>query len=47
VNEVETQLGAKDALSVFINIEEAFDSTSNKSIKEAMTKHKVPQALLN
>jgi len=34
-------LGAKGyMLGIFINIKEAFDSTSNKFIKEAMTKRK-------
>jgi len=48
VSEVETQLEAKGyALGVFIDIEGAFDSTSNKSIKEAMTKHEVPEALVD
>jgi len=32
------------AFGVFIDIERAFDSTSNKSIKEDMIKRKVPEA---
>jgi len=45
---METQLGAKSyALSIFINIEGAFDSISSKSIKEAMTKREVPEAIVN
>jgi len=36
---METQLGTKGyTLDVFIDIEGVFDSISNKSIKEAMTK---------
>jgi len=42
---METQLGAKGyALGVFNDIEGEFDSTSKKSIKEAMTKR---EALVN
>jgi len=42
---IETQLGAKGyALDIFIDIEEAFNSTS-KSIKEVMIKRKIPEAL--
>jgi len=47
VNGVET-LGAKGyALGVFIDIEGVFDSTSNKSIKEAITKREVSEALVD
>jgi len=48
VSEIETQLEAKGyALGVFIDIERAFDSTSNKSIKKAMVKHEIPKALVD
>jgi len=48
VSEIETQLEAKGyGLEVFIDIEGAFDSTSNKSIQEAMIKHEIPEALVN
>jgi len=48
VSEIEMQLEAKGyALGVFINIEGAFDSTSNKSIKDAMTKHEILEALVD
>jgi len=48
VSEIETQLEAKGyALRVFIDIEGTFDSTSNKSIKEALAKHEIPEALVD
>jgi len=43
-----TQLEAKGyALEVFIDIEGTFDSTSNKSIKKAMTRHEIPEAFMD
>jgi len=48
VSGIETQLEAKGyALGVFIDIEGAFDSTSNKSIEESMTNHGIPEALVD
>jgi len=48
VSGIETQLEAKGyALGVFIDIEGAFDSTSNKSIQESMTNHEIPEALVD
>jgi len=45
---VEAQLGVKSyALGIFIDIEEAFDSTLNKSIKKAMTKREIAEVLVN
>jgi len=45
---VETQLRAKNyALGIFIDIEGAFDSTLNKSIKKAMTKREIPETLVD
>ena len=43
VGQVETQLEAKGyALGVFLDIEGAFDSTTNKIICEAMERHQIP-----
>jgi len=48
VSGVETQLEASGyALGIFIDIEKVFDSTSNKSIKEAVTTRVVPEAFVD
>jgi len=45
---METQLRAESyALGVFIDIKGTFDSTSNKSIKKAMTKCEVLEAIVD
>ena len=46
VGQVETQLEAKDyALRVFLDIEGAFDSTSNKIICETTERYQIPEAI--
>ncbi|XP_032690767.1 uncharacterized protein LOC116853705, partial [Odontomachus brunneus] len=48
VSRIETQLEAKGyTLGVFLDIEGAFDSTSYKMIREAMTRHYIPTALVD
>jgi hypothetical protein len=48
VNKIETQLEAKGyALGVFLDIEEAFDSTSYTVIRKAMISHNIPTALVD
>ena len=46
VGQVETQLEAKGyALGVFLDIEGAFDSTSNKIICETTERYQIPEAI--
>ncbi|KMQ83132.1 lian-aa1 retrotransposon protein [Lasius niger] len=48
VGRIETQLEAKGyAIGTFLDIEGAFNSTSNKAIKEATTRHGVPEPLVD
>ncbi|KMQ83936.1 reverse transcriptase, partial [Lasius niger] len=48
VGRIETQLKAKGyAIGTFLDIEGAFDNTSNRAIKEATTRHGVPEPLVD
>jgi hypothetical protein len=48
MNRVERQLGTKKMpLGLFLDIEGAFDSTSNVAIKQAMIRHDIPEALVD
>jgi hypothetical protein len=45
---MEKQLEAKKhATGAFLDIERAFDSTSNIAIKQAIIRHKIPEALVD
>ncbi|XP_015118090.1 uncharacterized protein LOC107041834 [Diachasma alloeum] len=44
---VEGQFAAKgDAIGAFLDVEGAFDSTSNETIEEAMKKHEIPRTII-
>jgi hypothetical protein len=48
VSRVERALGAKEyATEAFLDIEGAFNSTSNVAIKQAMIRHEIPEALMD